>query len=88
VRFALPATRVCVCVCVWGGVIVSHCAGSNAAVLELGEPRKEWLSMSGFSSWVAWRSAYLTRLGTIKNRLYVVVNWTTTLLFGRDISRW
>ena len=34
------------------------------------------------------RSAYLTRLGTWKHRAYVAGNWTLTLLFGRDISRW
>lgn len=32
--------------------------------------------------------AYLTKLGTMRNRLYVATNWATTLLFGRDISRW
>ena len=33
-------------------------------------------------------SAYLTRLGTLKHRAYVAGDWTLTLLFGRDISRW
>jgi NADH:ubiquinone reductase (non-electrogenic) len=46
------------------------------------------LSWAGFTSWIAWRSAYLTRLGTLKARLYVMTNWTLTLMFGRDISRW
>ena len=44
--------------------------------------------MAGFTSWVAWRSAYLTRLGSISKRLAVAFDWTTTLLFGRDLSRW
>ena len=26
--------------------------------------------------------------GTIQNRIYVAINWTMTLLFGRDVSRW
>ncbi len=63
--------------------------GGNSAVLEL--PRssgKGSFSLAGFSSFIAWRSAYLTRLGTMKARLFVVFNWTMTMLFGRDISRW
>ena len=50
-------------------------AGRGTAVLELGDPSsgKKGLSMTGFKSWVAWRSAYLTRLGNMRNRLYVMV---------------
>ena len=33
-------------------------------------------------------SAYLTRLGNMRNRLYVMMNWTMSLIFGRDVSRW
>ena len=33
-------------------------------------------------------SAYLTRLGNMRNRIYVAMNWTMTLLLGRDVSRW
>lgn len=29
------------------------------------------MSMAGFVSWVAWRSAYLTRLGSIPKRMTV-----------------
>lgn len=62
--------------------------GGTSAVLELGDAKKPLLSWGGFTSWVAWRSAYLTRLGTLKHRAYVAGDWTLTLLFGRDISRW
>lgn len=62
--------------------------GGTSAVLELGDASKPSFSMAGFSSWVAWRSAYLTRLGTLKHRMYVAGDWALTLLFGRDISRW
>jgi NADH:ubiquinone reductase (non-electrogenic) len=62
--------------------------GGHSAVLELGEANREWFSLAGFWSWIAWRSAYLTRLGTVQNRLYVMINWTLALLFGRDVSRW
>ncbi|XP_074584192.1 internal alternative NAD(P)H-ubiquinone oxidoreductase A1, mitochondrial-like [Curcuma longa] len=45
------------------------------------------LSMAGFVSWFIWRSAYLTRVVSWRNRFYVAVNWATTLVFGRDNSR-
>ena len=45
------------------------------------------LSLAGFISWLIWRSAYLTRVVSWRNRLYVAVNWATTFVFGRDNSR-
>ena len=45
------------------------------------------LSLAGFTSWIIWRSAYLTRVLSWRNRLYVAINWATTFVFGRDISR-
>lgn len=62
--------------------------GGHRAVLELGDTASRSLSMSGFLSWVAWRSAYLTRLGSIPKRMAVAFDWTVTMLFGRDLSRW
>ncbi|KAB2637433.1 hypothetical protein D8674_027967 [Pyrus ussuriensis x Pyrus communis] len=45
------------------------------------------ISLAGFLSWLIWRSAYLTRVVSWRNRFYVAVNWATTLVFGRDSSR-
>ena len=45
------------------------------------------LALAGFVSWFVWRSAYLTRVISWRNRFYVAINWLTTLVFGRDISR-
>jgi NADH dehydrogenase FAD-containing subunit len=42
--------------------------GGTSAILELGSSGRPRLSMAGFVSWVAWRSAYLTRLGSLRNR--------------------
>ena len=61
----------------------THHAGGHSAILEIGDTTAPRFSWAGFSSWVAWRSAYLTRIGTLKHRLYVATNWTLTLLFGR-----
>ncbi|CAL1536169.1 unnamed protein product [Lymnaea stagnalis] len=41
----------------------------------------------GVASWFLWRSAYLTRLGSWRLRMQVPLDWTKTILFGRDISR-
>lgn len=43
--------------------------------------------LQGFPSWFLWRSAYLTRLGSWRLRMQVPLDWTKTLFFGRDVSR-
>ncbi|XP_013399906.1 probable NADH dehydrogenase [Lingula anatina] len=45
------------------------------------------VKLRGFPSWVLWRSAYLTRLGSWRLRMQVPLDWTKTLLYGRDTSR-
>ncbi|CAM6009332.1 unnamed protein product [Sphagnum balticum] len=62
--------------------------GRYKALVDVRESNKsKGLSLTGFLSWLIWRSAYLTRVVSWRNRLYVAVNWGTTFLFGRDISR-
>jgi len=41
---------------------------------------------SGFLTFIFWRSAYLTKLVSFKNKLLVVFDWIKTFLFGRDVS--
>ena len=65
--------------------------GHKSAVLEVGESgakRSRFSMLEGLGAWFAWRSAYLTRLGNFRKRIEVAGNWTLTLLFGRDTSRW
>lgn len=40
----------------------------------------------GFGAFLFWRSAYLTRLVSAKNKILVLFDWLKTSLFGRDIS--
>jgi NADH:ubiquinone reductase (non-electrogenic) len=65
--------------------------GGTNAVLQLGgagtgpggdgfKIGRRRFSIAGFISWVAWRSAYLTRLGTMRARLQVAFDWTVTIL--------
>lgn len=41
----------------------------------------------GFVTWIFWRSVYLTKLVSLKNKILVLFDWFKTALFGRDISR-
>lgn len=43
-------------------------------------------TLRGWASWLVWRSAYLTKLGTWRNRLQVPSDWLRTFLWGRDTS--
>ncbi|KAF6147019.1 hypothetical protein GIB67_036738 [Kingdonia uniflora] len=62
--------------------------GRYKALVDLRQSKEgKGLSMTGFVSWFIWRSAYLTRVVSWRNRFYVAVNWATTFVFGRDISR-
>ncbi|KAL9662757.1 hypothetical protein QQ045_027591 [Rhodiola kirilowii] len=62
--------------------------GGYKALVDLRQSKDaKGVSMAGFVSWLIWRSAYLTRVVSWRNRFYVAVNWATTLVFGRDNSR-
>ncbi|KAJ4975851.1 hypothetical protein NE237_000957 [Protea cynaroides] len=62
--------------------------GRFKALVDLRESKDaKGISHAGFISWLIWRSAYLTRVVSWRNRIYVVVNWATTMVFGRDNSR-
>lgn len=41
---------------------------------------------SGFVAWMFWRFAYFSKLGSLRNKLQVPLDWTKTALFGRDVS--
>ena len=47
----------------------------------------ETIKWSGFTAWLFWRSVYLTKLVSLRNKLLVAFDWLKTRLFGRDISR-
>lgn len=62
--------------------------GRYKALVDLRQSKEaKGLSLKGFGSWFIWRSAYLTRVISWRNRFYVAINWLTTFVFGRDISR-
>jgi len=56
--------------------------GSERALADL-----ESVKGKGFSTWLFWRSVYITRLVSFKNKVLVLFDWLKTFIFGRDISR-
>lgn len=56
--------------------------GSRRALADLGA-----IQGRGFTTWLFWRSAYLTKLVSLKNKILVLADWTRSHIFGRDISR-
>ncbi|CAL0312030.1 unnamed protein product [Lupinus luteus] len=62
--------------------------GRYKALVDLRQSKDaKGVSLAGFISWLIWRSAYLTRVVSWRNRFYVPMNWATTLVFGRDNTR-
>lgn len=55
--------------------------GSNRALADL-----PLIKGKGFSTWLFWRSAYLTKLVSLKNKMLVLFDWLKTFIFGRDVS--
>ncbi|PHH68552.1 hypothetical protein CDD83_6054 [Cordyceps sp. RAO-2017] len=43
--------------------------------------------LTGRAAWILWRTAYLTRSMSLRNKIMIPVHWLVTWIFGRDISR-
>jgi NADH:ubiquinone reductase (non-electrogenic) len=56
--------------------------GGGRALADL--PHVKW---RGRSAWLFWRSAYLTKLVSLANKVKVLLDWANARLFGRDLSR-
>jgi len=41
----------------------------------------------GFLTFLFWRSVYLTKLVSLRNKVLVLFDWARTAIFGRDLSR-
>lgn len=41
---------------------------------------------TGFTAFLFWRSVYITRLVSLKNKILVLFDWFKTFVFGRDVS--
>jgi len=56
--------------------------GSNRALADL-----QNFKGRGWATWLFWRSAYLSRIVSLKNKFSVMTDWIKAKLFGRDISQ-
>jgi NADH:ubiquinone reductase (non-electrogenic) len=41
----------------------------------------------GWTTWLLWRSAYLSKIVSVKNKVLVLFDWVKAQIFGRDISQ-
>lgn len=56
--------------------------GGNRALVDL-----QNFKGRGWTAWLFWRSAYLSKIVSLKNKVLVLFDWIKTLVFGRDISQ-
>ncbi|KAF7547783.1 hypothetical protein G7Z17_g7482 [Cylindrodendrum hubeiense] len=43
--------------------------------------------LKGRAAWILWRTAYLTKSMSVRNKVMIPIYWLVTWIFGRDISR-
>jgi len=56
--------------------------GGNTAVAEIGNQ-----VLGGLATWYLWRSVYLSQQHSLRCKLSIAWDWTKTIIFGRDTSR-
>jgi NADH:ubiquinone reductase (non-electrogenic) len=42
---------------------------------------------TGWSTWLFWRSVYITKIVSLKNKVMVLFDWAKAKVFGRDVSQ-
>ncbi|KAL7311986.1 hypothetical protein PS15m_007797 [Mucor circinelloides] len=60
--------------------------GSYEALVDM-SAWHNWAKMSGHLSWLLWRSAYISKSVSIRNKMLIAYHWFLTFTLGRDISR-
>ncbi|MCC7439659.1 MAG: FAD-dependent oxidoreductase [Armatimonadetes bacterium] len=58
--------------------------GDNRALADIPKAKLRW---RGILIYIFWRSAYITRLVSLKNKVLVLFDWFKAWVFGRDLSR-
>jgi NADH:ubiquinone reductase (non-electrogenic) len=65
--------------------------GSKTAIYDYRDPAHnktgEEYTSKGWTTWILWRSVYLSKLLSVRNRVLVATDWIKTSVFGRDVSR-
>lgn len=61
-------------------------ASVKTGVQKVNDEQSGVMNWSGFTAWLTWRYAYFSKLGSLRNKLQVPLDWMKTALFGRDVS--
>ncbi|EKM53103.1 uncharacterized protein PHACADRAFT_210820 [Phanerochaete carnosa HHB-10118-sp] len=61
--------------------------GSDKAIADLPFFSSGNLATAGVATYLFWRSAYLSKLFSLRNRALVATDWIKVKIFGRDVSR-
>lgn len=62
----------------WRGIAAVKTGSEN--------PNSLMVQLSGRTAWLLWRLAYLSKVGSLRNKLQVPFDWFKTMIFGRDVS--
>uniref|UniRef100_A0A7R9UDT3 FAD/NAD(P)-binding domain-containing protein n=1 Tax=Pinguiococcus pyrenoidosus TaxID=172671 RepID=A0A7R9UDT3_9STRA len=60
--------------------------GNDKGIAQL-QVNKTPVKSKGFGGWLLWRSIYLSKQVSWRNRALVAIDWMKTTLFGRDLTR-
>merc|ERR1719354_993095 len=69
------------------GILAYTGGGSALAQLQVTPQEKGRLKGKGKIGFGLWRSVYLSKQVSWRNRVLVFLDWTKTQIFGRDITR-
>lgn len=61
---------------------MSYVGGDHA----VGDIMGKW-KITGFGTWWLWRANIWIKQFSMRNRVYIMLDWMKTILFGRDISK-
>jgi len=60
--------------------------GNDKALSQLGPNEKESLQAAGAIGYLLWRSVYIVKQVSLRNRVLILFDWVKTKVFGRDLS--
>mmetsp|Transcript_5256 Transcript_5256/g.6987 ORF Transcript_5256/g.6987 Transcript_5256/m.6987 type:complete len:664 (-) Transcript_5256:119-2110(-) len=69
------------------GILAYTGAGSALAQLQVTPAQSSTVKGKGKIGFGLWRSVYISKQVSWRNRFLVLIDWTTTKVFGRDITR-
>jgi NADH dehydrogenase FAD-containing subunit len=86
--FALRTSRIAAPFQFWNlGILAYTGSGSALAQLQVAPSDKAIIKGRGKIGFGLWRSVYLTKQISPRNRILVAIDWAKTKVFGRDITR-